>query len=305
MSGLSFLTKAALPLVAVAAIAVSCTNDNKCCGEKECCGKCCPKEFGVQLYSVRELIGSDENYAANHVEVLAKLAEMGYSSVEAANYNGEEGLLYGVAPEQFKADVEAAGLKVLSSHVGHNLTAEELASGDFSPEMAWWDKCIAAHKAAGMKYIVIPSMGRCNTLAELKVYCDYFNAVGAKCAEAGMKLGYHNHSGEFNKIEDEVQYDYMLQNTNPEYVFFQMDVFWAVWGRVAPVEYFQKYPGRFACLHIKDHFEVGASGMVGFDAIFRNTELGGSQDFVVEMEGSSFNDILKTCEASINYLLKK
>ena len=101
-----------------------------------------------------------------------------------------------------------------------------------------------------------------------------------------------------------MMYDYMLENTNPEYVFFQMDVYWAVYGRVAPVEYFAKYPGRFSMLHIKDHYEVGQSGMVGFDAIFRNLETAGAEDFIVEMEGSSYGDIMKTCQVSIDYLTR-
>ena len=40
------------------------------------------KEIGVQLYSVRELIGSNEKYDANHAEVFQKLADMGYTNVE-------------------------------------------------------------------------------------------------------------------------------------------------------------------------------------------------------------------------------
>lgn len=39
-----------------------------------------------------------------------------------------------------------------------------------------------------------------------------------------MKFGYHNHAHEFQKVEDKaVMLDYMIENTNPEYVFFQMD----------------------------------------------------------------------------------
>jgi len=277
-----------------------CSNAGGCCGKSDkcCCG---PKEFGVQLYSVRELIGDSTKYADNHVQVLAKLAELGYTSVEAANY--KNGKFYGVSPEQFKADVEAAGLKVLSSHASKGLSEEELESGDFSAELPWWDECIAAHKAAGMSYLVVPSLKAPKTKAQLQVYCNYLNAIGKKCAEAGLTFGYHNHSYEFNKVDDVVMLDYMLENTDPENVFFQMDVFWAVWGRVAPVEYFNKYPGRFTCLHIKDLKEVGQSGMVGFDAIFKNAEVGGCQGYIVEMEGSSFGDIMETCRISIDYLL--
>lgn len=258
------------------------------------------KDMGIQLYSVRELIGNADNYAANHETVLKAIADMGYTAVEAANYNN--GLFYGVSPEQFKADCEAAGLECRASHTNHGLTKEELASGDFSAALEWWKVAIPAHKLAGMTYVEIPSAGRFATLADLKVYCDYLTAIGKICAENGIKFGYHSHSYEFEKVEDEVMYDFMLQNTDPAYVFFQMDVYWAVYGGVSPVNYFKKYPGRFTVLHIKDYMEVGQSGMVGFDAIFANTDLAGMECYVVEMEGSSYGDILRTCKESADYL---
>ena len=100
-----------------------------------CSGNGGEKEFSIQLYSVRELIGNPELYAENHVQVLSELAGMGYTGVEAACYN--DGLLYGVSPEQFKADIEAAGLKPLSSHVSLALSENALMTGDFSVELAW------------------------------------------------------------------------------------------------------------------------------------------------------------------------
>ena len=260
------------------------------------------KEIGLQLYSIRSVIGNPELYAANHEEAFKALAEMGYTCVEAANYN--DGKLYGVEPEQYKADLEAAGLKSISSHIGHNLSPEELASGNFEESMKWWDQCIATHKAAGCKYIVTPSFRIPETLEGLKTYCDYFNAIGKKCAENGILYGYHNHSHEFNKIEDKVIYDFMLENTDPQYVFFQMDVYWACMGRAYPVEYFRKYPGRFTLLHIKDHLELGESGMVGFDAIFNNADVAGMQDFIVELEGYTNGDWKESIKMCADYLLK-
>ncbi len=275
--------------------AVSCTG-----GKQD--EKPVAKEIGVQLYSIRDVIGNPEAYARNHEEAFKALAQMGYTSVEAACYS--DGKLYGVDPEQYKADLEAAGLKSLSTHIGKNLSDEELASGDFTESMKWWEQAIAAHKAAGCKYVVCPSFAVPQTLAGLKTYCDYFNAIGAKCKENGMLFGYHNHSHEFNKVEDKVIYDFMLENTNPESVFFEMDVYWAVMGHAAPVEYFKKYPGRFTMLHIKDYRELGESGMVGFDAIFNNAGLAGMKDFIVEIEAFTKGDWKESMKACADYLLK-
>lgn len=260
------------------------------------------KDIGLQLYSIRSVIGNPELYAANHEEAFKLLASWGYTAVEAASYN--DGKLYGVEPEQYKADLEAAGLKSLSSHIMRNLSPEELETGNFDESMKWWDQAIAAHKAAGCKYIVAPSFRIPETLEGLKSYCDYFNAIGKKCAENGILFGYHNHSHEFKVIEDKVIYDFMLENTDPQYVFFQMDVYWACMGRVYPVEYFRKYPGRFTLLHIKDHLELGESGMVGFDAIFNNAETAGMQDFIVELEGYTNGDWKESIKMCADYLLK-
>ena len=259
------------------------------------------KNVAFQMYSVRELIGDPGKYAENHETALKALAEMGYTAIEAANYG--DGKLYGVEPEQFKADIEAAGMEVLSSHVGHNLNDEELQSGEFPEALKWWEQCIDCHKRAGMKYIVNPGVNYPRTIAEADVICNYLNKVGEMVNAAGMKFGYHNHSHEFGRVEDKVWYDYMVEHTDADKVFFEMDVYWAVRGQVSPVAYFNRYPGRFSLLHIKDDKELGQSGMVGFDAIFNNFETAGTKYPVVELEGCNAPTILEGMKASIDYLL--
>ena len=256
------------------------------------------KDVTIQLYSVRDLIKEGSDFNA----LLKKLAKMGYSSVEAANYN--DGKFYGLTPEDFKKAVEDAGMTVLSSHCSRGLSDQELASGDFSESLKWWDQCIAAHKAAGMKYIVTPWLGVPKTVKDLQTYCNYFNEIGKRCKENGMLYGYHNHAHEFEKVEGkEVMYNYMLENTNPDYVFFQMDVYWVVRGQNSPVDYFKKYPGRFKILHIKDDRELGQSGMVGFDAIFKNAATAGVQNIVAEIERYSC-PVEESVKESIDYLLE-
>lgn len=259
------------------------------------------KQIAIQLYSVRDLIGSFGQNQHDYTDVLQALGKMGYTAVEAASYN--DGKFYGKTPEAFKADVEAAGMEVLSSHTTRNLSEEELASGDFSQAMKWWDECIAAHKAAGVKYLVTPSMPMLKTLGELQRYCDYFNEIGKRCRENGILYGYHNHAFEFQKIEDRVMLEYMIEHTDPANVFFQMDVYWTVIGKASPVDLFHKYPGRFRMLHIKDLREIGQSGMVGFDAIFRNTDVAGVEQIVVEVEQYSY-DVEKSVRMSLKYLLE-
>ncbi len=265
---------------------------------------CAPKESApvkkdmcVQMYSARSILNKD-----NYADILKQIASMGYTAVETASY--DDGLIYGDEPEVFRQKVEAAGMQVLSAHVSRGLSREELDSGDLSEALAWWDKCIETHVKAGVKYLVTPWMGLQQSLKDLQVYCDYLNEVGRRCRAAGIRYGYHNHAYEFEKVEGQVMYDYLLEHTDPELVFFQMDVYWTVIGKASPVDYFERYPGRFTMLHIKDEWEVGQSGMVGFDAIFKNAELAGLRDFVVEIERYKHDDILVSFQESADYLLQ-
>ena len=265
------------------------------CATDSACAKAPRKNIAVQMYSMRDDIKKDYDGS------IKKLGEMGFTAVEAAGYGG--GKFYGKTPEEFKAGIEAAGMKVLSSHTAKQLSKKELETGDFSESMKWWDECIAAHKAAGMKYIVAPWMSVPKPLKDLKTYCDYYNEIGRRCKAAGISFGYHNHAHEFQKVEDKVMYDYMLENTDPDLVFFEMDVYWTVRGQKAPVDYFKKYPKRFRLLHIKDEKELGESGMVGFDAIFKHAADAGMEYPVVEVERYSFTPAV-SIQKSIDYLKK-
>ena len=257
-------------------------------------------DMAVQLYSVRTLLGTPELFARNHPYVLKRLAQMGYTAIEAASY--DNGKFSGLSPRAFREAVEEAGMKLLSSHTTRTLTQQELASGDFSEALAWWDSAIAAHKAAGFPYLVMSWSQPLQTRSEMETMAAYLDAIGAKCREAGIRFGYHSHSHEFVEADGTTMFDTFTTLTKPENVFLQMDVFWAVMAGASPVEYFNKYPGRYELLHIKDKHEIGQSGMVGFDAIFRAFPRAGTKAFVVEMEQASTPNILKGLRESALYL---
>ena len=98
-------------------------------------------------------------------------------------------------------------------------------------------------------------------------------------------------------------FDMLIENTDPENLFIELDVYWAVMGKASPVDYFHKYPGRFKMLHIKDRREIGQSGMVGFDAIFENAKTAGVENIIVEVEQYSY-DVEKSVKLSLDYLLE-
>jgi sugar phosphate isomerase/epimerase len=240
------------------------------------------KEVGLQLYSIRDVIKDDVKGS------IEKLGAMGYKLVEAAGYN--DGKFYDMEPADFKALCDANGLTFYSSHCGQPVPDQ----AEWAARMEWWDKCIDAHKAAGVSYIVQPSMDKVGyeSLAGLKRYCEYFNAIGEKCNAAGLRFGYHNHSGEFKTLQGQTIYDYMLKNTDPAKVTFEMDLYWITEGHKNPIDYFNAYPGRFELWHVKDKRELGGSdAKMDFKPIFKNAKKSGMKKYFVEVEQFNSNPI--------------
>jgi sugar phosphate isomerase/epimerase len=252
------------------------------------------KDIGLQMYSLRDDLKKDVK------GTIEKMGKIGYTSMEAASF--DNGKFYGMEPEAFKALLEANGMKLVSSHTGANYTGDQ-ASWDAA--MIWWDMAIAAHKKAGCKYIVKPSMGEYpyKNLESLKKTCEYFNAIGEKCNAAGIRFGYHNHNKEFTKITDaeDLVYDYMVKNTDPKKVTFELDVYWIYKGGQNAVEYFNKYPKRFELLHIKDEKEIGASGLIDFKPIYENRAKAGTKVCFVEVERYDFEPFVSV-QKSFDFL---
>jgi len=238
------------------------------------------KAIGLQLYSLRDAMKTDV------LGTLKQVADMGYTTLETANY--VNGKIYGMAPSEFKKVVKGLGMKMTSTHLGGpNYTKEKATEA-----IDWWKKAIADHVEAGVRFMVKPSMPIPKTLDELKMWCDFYNTLGEMTAAEKIQFGFHNHAREFEKIEGEIMYDYMIKNTNPKNVFFEMDVYWVMKGGYSPVDYLTKYPDRFPVLHIKDEKEIGESGLLDFKTIYETAYKNGMKDSFVEVERYNFEPLV-------------
>ncbi len=139
----------------------------------------------------------------------------------------------------------------------------------------------------GCKYVVFPMNMWAGTVEGLKAECDLMNKIGDEANKRGIKFGYHNHNMEFATVANTKQLyeDFLIANTDPKKVFFELDVYWITVGGQDPVAYLKKYPTRFQALHIKDEYVVGASGKIDYKAIFNQFYKNGYKDWFVEMEG--------------------
>ena len=146
---------------------------------------------------------------------------------------------------------------------------------------------------AGMSYLVIPWIPEevRKSADSYKRLADEFNTIGELCKKSDLAFGYHNHDFEFKKINGIIPYDVLLQNTEPDLVMMELDLYWIVYGGFNPTEYFQKYPGRFKLWHVKDmdetpemeSTEVG-KGIINFQQIFKKQKQAGMEYIFVEQE---------------------
>lgn len=185
--------------------------------------------LGVQAYSFR-------NHWANGVEsTLDIIQEMGFTELEG-------GAPKGVSPEEFIKLCEARGISVPST----GTSFEQLES---DPQ-----KVADQVKALGAKYVMVawlPHNGdftKENADRAIKA----FNEGGKVLAENGIVFMYHVHGYEFQPYEKGTLFDYMVKNTDPNYVSFQMDVMWTHFGGADPVALLKKYGKRWVSLHLKD-----------------------------------------------------
>jgi sugar phosphate isomerase/epimerase len=232
------------------------------------------KHMGIATYSVKGLESDIEGS-------FKSLSEAGYVTMEISNYNAGNGTVAGYKPSDYAALAAKYGLKIISSHARIKFDVK-----DFDGTMTAWGKVFDDHKILGCKYVVLPMNMWAGSFEVLKQECDLMNKIGEEANKRGIKFGYHNHHMEFATIAgtEQMYEDYLIANTDPSKVFFQMDVYWVTQGGQDPVAYLKKYPDRFKLLHIKDDYVIGESGKIDYKAIFSQFYKNGQEDWFVEIE---------------------
>lgn len=183
------------------------------------------EKLNVQMYS----LGWDNKDPMP--ESFKKLAAMGYSGVEFAGSN-----YGGMSVEEMKAALAEAGLEAVSSHVAMDKMEADI------PYVA----------AIGGKMIVCP-MHAFATKEEALEMAELLNKYGKIAKEHGLRIGYHNHTQEFYEADGKPLLDYVIENTDPDTVSFELDCGWCSCAGVNPVDYINKHAGRFMAIHVKEN----------------------------------------------------
>jgi sugar phosphate isomerase/epimerase len=225
--------------------------------------------IGIQLYSLRHELEKD------FAGTLARVGAIGYAEVEFAGY-------FGRSPEQVAATLQRAGLSAPSAHVPIERLRED------------WTRTLDAARAMGHRYLIVPSIPEADraTPNAVKQVAAELEKAGTEAKAAGVKLGFHNHDVDFAAIGEDLRttpFDILLEETSPDHLVFELDLYWITKAGRDPLEYFKRYPGRFELVHVKDSagpprhrmVDVGR-GRIDFRSIFARHEQAGIRHYFVE-----------------------
>lgn len=222
--------------------------------------------IGLQLYSVRDDCRKDL------AGVLKAVAAMGYDGVEFAGY-------YDYKAEDLRKLLDANKLKCCGTHTGLDTLAGDALKAT-----------IEYNKVLGNRYLVVPSLPRQRTasVAALRETARLFNEISENAKPYGMHVGYHAHAGDFKKIDGQVPWEIIFDNTAP-HVIMQLDIGNCLAGGGDPIAMLKKYPKRSLTVHLKEHGgKPGAAvgeGDVNWKEVFEICETsGGTEWYIVEQE---------------------
>lgn len=240
-------------------------------------------KIGVQLYSLRTETEKDLE------TVLNKISGMGYQQVELHT-------LYNMKAAELKLLLDKYHLSAPSTHRGYQQIKEDLMG------------TVSDARILGLDYVIIPWMDtkqyklKENWLA----FSEDLNRIGKILKAHNVQLAYHNHDFEFKALADgSIPYDILLENTDPELVALQLDLYWIVKAGKDPIAYIEKNSGRIISVHVKDMDKDGkmtevGSGEIDFANIFKVGKQHGLKYFIVEHDHPE--NPFSSVEKSVNYL---
>jgi sugar phosphate isomerase/epimerase len=224
-------------------------------------GRAAPSQpaLGIQLYTLRERLAQDVR------GTLAALRTIGYRQVETAGLLNQE-------PASFRAALDAAGLSAPSGHIlpqAAQTLMFKMASGQLAPDQAWaqidalldLDRIEATladmfqqSRAMGYQYLVLASMDPklLESMAGIAHVCAAFRRAGELCHQHGLKFAWHPHLKDWGVVDGKRAAEHILDATDPNRVFVELDFFWASMVNVDVPQFLRRYTGRVHLGHIKD-----------------------------------------------------
>jgi len=214
------------------------------------------KHVGIQLFTIPALVATDFK------GTLTKLASIGYKEIEffgPYEFSAQETIegwtkiapslgitrnaFYGYKISEVKSMLKDLGLNTPSVHL------------DLQTMRTNMGYAMEALSSLGTKYVAIPAIANPDDRSDFNKLADEFNTFGEQMSKYGLTFVYHNHGYEHAPKDGKILMDTLLTQTDPKIVMFELDIFWMTAAGANPVDYLNKYPGRFKLLHLKDASE--------------------------------------------------
>ncbi len=259
-------------------------------------------KMGLQLFTIRAPMAEDP------IKALKTIAGFGYQDTETYGYDGQSQQFYGMPAADFKKVLEDNSLESTSGH--YDFT--KYFNGSNEELLRYTDQSIAGAHALGQKYITWPWLDpESRSIEKFKSLVDKLNIIGERVNKAGLGFAYHNHDFEFIDHNGEIGYDIILQNTDPELVKLQIDLYWIAHSSPYTAhELFLKSPGRFVMWHIKDmdkisrdYTEMG-NGSIDYTKIIPDASLSGMEYYYIEQGGNFAQNPIQSVKESAEYFKK-
>ncbi len=192
-----------------------------------------PEKIALQLYTVRH------ESAKDFAGTLRKVAEIGYPAVELAGYGD-------LTATEVRSILDDCGLTAPSAHIPLVMFESRL------------DQVLEDAVTIGCNYVVVPFLPPDQRDHDhVQAVAALLNLAGGAARDAGLVLAYHNHDFEYKPLQGgqdgETLFDYLLSNTDPDLVAFELDVFWTRVAGIDPVTELSRLRGRVPLLHLKDY----------------------------------------------------
>lgn len=242
------------------------------------------EEIGVQMYTLREMAASDLD------ATLGEVAKAGYAGVEFAGF-------YGHAAEDVRAMLDRYGLKAFAAHIPVTQFEGDIESvvNDLTAIGASW----------GIVPWVSPEARNESSMRDLGLK---MNAYASRLSDADIKFGYHNHDFEFTEKvgTGETLFHTLLNVTDPELVFFELDAMWASVGGYEPDEVIRSHADRIRLLHLKDASKDDprkdvpfGEGVLDWGAILSAARNAGVEYYITEQDKPNPDDVLGDVRTSL------
>ncbi len=247
-------------------------------------------QLAVQLYTLRDFCKTPEDIARS----LQKVKEIGYDAVQVSGIGK-------IDPKELAALLKNIGLQNVVTHIPIDRMESETGA------------VVEEHKLWNCKYTAIGGFfPKDPTWEDWLSFADRYNAVAKKFQGSGIAIGYHNHSHEFVKYDDQTPLGMLVEKLDKS-IWFEIDTYWVAHGGGDPVQWIDKVKGRIPCIHLKDMgirndrtqymAEVG-EGNLNWDGILQACKAAGVEWYIVEQDDCNGRDPFESLAISYKNLKK-